>query len=398
MSQSVNSSTEPLREIRRSLVEYKQDLESVKQRLFVLFDEYDSLIHREIGKCQEELQQEIEKAEGRRTDSFLCGKCGNRMMLLIRGNTTRCRCQDCDGTMHRVILAEGSIQDRIAKKRQKLDEYQYHARKYGETKDLLISYFRNLLDDSASGHQKGIVATDRLITALDAYLSYNLVPTNAGNDKNNAEGSEVPSSPTDSTADQEEALNGVMTSYPKITGNHSIEDDLINTNPNYSHDDPNSPYNNNCQRCVSAYEARRRGYNVQALPVPVGSDTLPIMMHPRGWPTVYSGFDLVNCSANSGTAAAINIEGQMEQWGANARAIVRVRWKPECGGGGHVFIAERINGVTRFIDPQNSETDARYYFEDAKGSDVFCMRIDNLPFTERIHDCCVVEENGGMTR
>ena len=78
----------------------------------------------------------------------------------------------------------------------------------------------------------------------------------------------------------------------------------------------------------------------------------------------------------------------MEEWGSDVRAIVRVRWKPENGGGGHVFIAERTNGTTRFIDPQNGEADARSYFDFAKGSEVFCMRIDNLPFSERIHQCC----------
>lgn len=183
-------------------------------------------------------------------------------------------------------------------------------------------------------------------------------------------------------------LNSAMSEYPIISGAHSIEDDLIATNPNYSHTDPDSPWNNNCQRCVSAYEARRRGFDVEAQPIPSGMDSLPIMRHPKGWPSVYEGAELIDCSANSGTGAAINIENQMEEWGNNARAIVRVRWKPENGGGGHVFIAERTNGTTRFIDPQNGETDARSYFDFAKGSEVFCMRIDNLPFSERIHQCC----------
>lgn len=183
-------------------------------------------------------------------------------------------------------------------------------------------------------------------------------------------------------------LNSTMTKYPTISGTHSIEDDLMATNPNYSQTDPDSPWNNNCQSCVSAYEARRRGFDVEAQPIPSGMDSLPIMRHPNGWPSVYEGAELIDCSANSGTGAAINIENQMEEWGSDVRAIVRVRWKPENGGGGHVFIAERTNGTTRFIDPQNGETDARSYFDFAKGSEVFCMRIDNLPFSERIHQCC----------
>ena len=179
-----------------------------------------------------------------------------------------------------------------------------------------------------------------------------------------------------------------MSRYATITGNHSIEMDLLSTNPNYSSENPDSPWNHNCRRCVSAYEARRRGYDVEAQPIPKGNDPLPIMLHPQGWPSVYKGGKLIDCSANSGTAAAINVENMMESWGDNCRAIVRVRWKPEAGGGGHVFIAERVNGVTRFIDPQNGTADASSYFQFAKGSGLFCMRIDNLDFTDRIHQCC----------
>lgn len=179
-----------------------------------------------------------------------------------------------------------------------------------------------------------------------------------------------------------------MSRYAPIIGNHSMEMDLLATNPNYSTVDSDSPWNNNCQRCVSAYEARRRGYDVEAQPLPNGNDPLPIMRHPQGWPSVYKDGQLIDCSANSGTAAAINVENMMKSWGDNCRAIVRVRWKPEAGGGGHVFIAERTNGVTRFIDPQNGTADASSYFQFAKGSDLFCMRIDNLDFTDRIHQCC----------
>lgn len=189
--------------------------------------------------------------------------------------------------------------------------------------------------------------------------------------------------------------SSLMNRYPLINGAHSIEDDLAATNPNYSTNDPDSPWNVNCQRCVSAYEARRRGYDVVARPVPEDrkNDVLPIMMHPQGWPSVYMGAKLVDCSANSGTAAMENVKTQLASWGDNARAIVRVRWKLESGGGGHVFIAERNNGVTRFVDPQNGSTDVSGYFDFANGSDLFCMRIDNLDFTDRIHQCCQIKRN-----
>lgn len=180
-------------------------------------------------------------------------------------------------------------------------------------------------------------------------------------------------------------LNAAMKGYPIISGPHSIEDDLKAINPNFSLGE-SFAWHYNCQRCVSAYEARRRGFDVEALPRAIGEDPLAIMNHPNGWPSVYEGAELLDCSGNSGTQAKLNIESQMEQWGSGARAIVRVRWKET--GGGHVFIAERINGTTYFIDPQTGQMNVGEYFNFAMGNGVFCMRIDNLPFTERIRQCC----------
>ena len=260
-----------------------------------------------------------------------------------------------------------------------------------------IEFGKRAVEQSSQEYKKQIDKFKALISelgesnggSLDASGSADGVQAffvNEGQDSNNEQGtlSDAPSFDNPFSS----GLNSTMTKYPTISGTHSIEDDLIATNPNYSQTDPDSPWNNNCQRCVSAYEARRRGFDVEAQPIPSGMDSLPIMRHPNGWPSVYEGAELIDCSANSGTGAAINIENQMEEWGSDVRAIVRVRWKPENGGGGHVFIAERTNGTTRFIDPQNGETDARSYFDFAKGSEVFCMRIDNLPFSERIHQCC----------
>lgn len=177
----------------------------------------------------------------------------------------------------------------------------------------------------------------------------------------------------------------ILAGFKQINGYHSIEDDLIAVNPNYDEYNYDSPWSNNCQRCVSTYEARRRGYDVEALPLPSEQDPLMIMNHPKGWPTVYKNGSLIDCSAITGELAGNNVKNKVIEWGPGARAIVRVRWIP---AGGHVFIAENDNGTVRFIDPQNNNQDASDYFVSAKGSDMFCMRIDNLPFTGRIRRCC----------
>lgn len=172
--------------------------------------------------------------------------------------------------------------------------------------------------------------------------------------------------------------------FKAIKGEHTREDDMKATNPKFSTN--NKKYTHNCQRCVSAYEARRRGFDVTAKPrILDGSDTLPYMTNPRGWPTVYKNFNLISCSSNTGLNTGKKVIKQMEQWGDGARAIVRVQWKD---GGGHVFIAEQVNGKTIFIDPQSNNPNVEFYFEYAKKDKTFVMRIDNLEFTDLIKECC----------
>ena len=174
--------------------------------------------------------------------------------------------------------------------------------------------------------------------------------------------------------------------FARISGAHSIEDDVKNTNPNYSSTDPESAYKLNCQRCVIAYEARRRGYDVEALPALSGLDFLRYLDHPLGLPSVFEGAEPVDCCARTGEYAKGVLEEQMKTWGDNCRAIVYTGWKNAAVG--HFFIAERINGVTRFLDPQNGSADASCYFPLADGTRVYCMRTDNLPFTGRVQKCC----------
>ena len=182
----------------------------------------------------------------------------------------------------------------------------------------------------------------------------------------------------------------IMQPYSKITMAHTSLEDLKNTNPNWSE---NSPWAMNCQRCVSVYEARRRGYDVTAAPLLDSNDTLQIMRHPNGRPSVFVGGELVDCASNSGTGTKLLVDEKMSEWGEGARAIVRVRWKL---GGGHVFVAEQLNGRTRYVDPQTGSVNVEYYFQSAKGNGTFCMRMDNLPFSERIHDCILRGESDDL--
>lgn len=171
--------------------------------------------------------------------------------------------------------------------------------------------------------------------------------------------------------------------YKKILGSHDVDDDVKAANPHYSE---GLKYQDNCQRCVWAYEMRRRGYDVEALPSLTNSDTLPYMMNPRGWPEVIKNGrnELIIPEGRTGKAIKKNIENQMEEWGDGSRAIVRVRWQK--GDSGHVFIAEQVDGKTRFVDPQSGEKDVTYYFNSGniKASRTRLLRTDKKDITELI--------------
>lgn len=172
--------------------------------------------------------------------------------------------------------------------------------------------------------------------------------------------------------------------FRKIKGEHTAAQDLAATNPRYKPLDPK--WSINCQRCVSAYEARRRGYDVTAKPGGIADDRLPRMFDPSGWPHVYRDFDLVDCAADSRNGVRARVDSLMGEWGDGSRAIVCVEWENQ--NFGHVFIAERVNGTTRYVDPQTNSTDVSGYFDLISKDWAYCMRIDDREFTELIGECC----------
>lgn len=171
-------------------------------------------------------------------------------------------------------------------------------------------------------------------------------------------------------------------SWNTIDGDHTMSADLRSTNPNY---EPNSQWAVNCQRCVPAYEMRRRGYDVTAMPKPPNANSSDLSYHPFAvWEN-----PVVQQATGNGRQ---DIESQMAQWGDGARAQITVVWAD--GDGGHTFIAEQENGRTRFIDPQTGSENSSWYFSHVQeGATRFC-RIDNLNTTNRIEDCCREVDHG----
>ncbi len=169
--------------------------------------------------------------------------------------------------------------------------------------------------------------------------------------------------------------------------------DKGNANPLYVL--KNDEYTRNCQRCVWAYELRRRGYDVIASEKILNGDTLSIMTNKNGWANVAkNGINqLERMDSSTGNGCKKNIEAYMKTCGDGTRAIVRVRWQNYQSG--HVFIAEQVGDTTRFIDPQSGDTDVSGYFGKGmiKPSQTYLLRIDDKELTPLISKCAKGKKN-----
>lgn len=151
-------------------------------------------------------------------------------------------------------------------------------------------------------------------------------------------------------------------------------EDLAAANPRYADDEG---YRVNCGNSVTAYELRRRGLDVSAKPVSVeairrgGIDVdgfLSTWRTPAG-----AAPELIRTGGISGT------RDLLKTWPDDARGFVMVGWK---GGGGHVFVVEKVDGVTRYIDPQLNKVYDESVFKRVRPRMTFAVRSDNLTPTD----------------
>lgn len=169
--------------------------------------------------------------------------------------------------------------------------------------------------------------------------------------------------------------------FPRIIGEHSIEDDLAATNPRFKE---GPEWRFNCQRCVPAYEMRRRGFDVVAKPCKLDESRLGSSgddQIARSWRDVFKNADWIQCP---GTGKR-KIDSLMREWGDGARAEVYVAWR---GGNAHVFIAENIDGRIQYMCPQTNQSDCSSMFGEVIADKTMVARIDNLEPSDMISECC----------
>ena len=157
---------------------------------------------------------------------------------------------------------------------------------------------------------------------------------------------------------------------------------VLNANPHY---DPNATYKEfteNCQRCVIAYELRRRGYDVTAQPTYQG-DRLPSGVTRRDglrngrWMGAFQGAKPDKIGDNA--RALLN---KMKEYGEGSRAILQVAWKG--GHTGHVVNVEYRHGRVLLFDAQiGKRYNANELFGVVKSGSTQLVRVDHLRISAR---------------
>jgi hypothetical protein len=151
-------------------------------------------------------------------------------------------------------------------------------------------------------------------------------------------------------------------------------------NPNYSQ---GKEYQENCQRCVPAYELRRRGYDVEALPV-VNGVFGPVT---RG-AECFKGAQFTGYPDDKGLTL-LQLGSHLRKMPDGARVAVAVKLTGAVGG--HTFVCEKVNGVLQFIDPQEGKGGSGNL---TAGKRFGYYRMDNLDLSDALDWTQVVRKAG----
>lgn len=168
-------------------------------------------------------------------------------------------------------------------------------------------------------------------------------------------------------------LDQAIDRLPRLDSNVSQADILSQTNPNY---DKGEKFQVNCQRCVPAYEMRRRGYNVTAKPLPCNDD-----IYQYEYLSMWDNPQEIKCSGSG----LKDIKQYMKSWGDGSRAEVSIDFKGLDYS--HLIVAEQRAGKTIFVDPQNNEILDDSFFKTVESNKTSICRLDNLKPNRAIFDC-----------
>lgn len=162
--------------------------------------------------------------------------------------------------------------------------------------------------------------------------------------------------------------------FKTINGQHDIAADIASNgkptcNPKYG----SSPeYSVNCQRCVQTYEFRRRGFDVVAKPKPQTNNTIV-------WGSECFTDPSGNAVQYTFNQTAAQVRKEIKNAPDGARYGIYIKWKGV--NSAHVFVAEKENGVVRYLDPQVGNLDASSYFSQGSAGRFGYFRMDDKQLT-----------------
>lgn len=183
---------------------------------------------------------------------------------------------------------------------------------------------------------------------------------------------------------------------------YTLMEDLKVVNPGfYTYDRKKTE---NCQRCVVAFEARLRGADVRATDrILNGTDTLPIMNHPDGWPSCFKNPVLKPCFGNTGLETGVNVVREMKNFGEGSRAIVRVQMHKTitvkaADGNRQSYIVDTSSGTTVLKDPLTGKNvDPSSLFPNNDLSEGLVTREVTNPYDPNKKEMQLVSKKTGKT-
>jgi len=155
--------------------------------------------------------------------------------------------------------------------------------------------------------------------------------------------------------------------FKQIAGEHTIQQDLAAVNLKYG--TGAREYTLNCGNCTAAYELRRRGIDVEALPRK--------WMQQDEWANLFEGFSRQKPASRTKSKVVEELEQEILSWGEGARGTV-FGVISGSQNKGHFFSVEVSEGKVIFVDSQSNKADVRSYFDGLKPSSIVYGRLDNL--------------------
>lgn len=156
-----------------------------------------------------------------------------------------------------------------------------------------------------------------------------------------------------------------MEKVPQKNREYSIAEDMSAVNKLYTNtykdnSEDDYLYKQNCGFCTMAYDLRRRGYDVQAIPMPgygIGNDTIADLYETKNHEKVTQSY-ISPWKKDDGTREPASAEvytdrlfDAFEQGGSGSSGEVHVDW---FGGGGHSMAYQVVDGKGYVLDCQTN--------------------------------------------